>query len=967
MLSFCSLAILFCKIWRVPKPVQPTLSYILIRQSTMHHPRLLIILLSFLITAPLLASDFEIIKADDYSLDIQFQLPPFTISTLIGEDGKPYQRLHIPEWGSTTEIGAPELPITAGLFQVPATGEIQLTLLEQVTEVLPTVTPYPVSRPISLETGHITTQFTRQDAIYSNSQPYPAHPIHLDQRAHWRGTPVLRVKITPFQWHPQQQTLHLSSKLRFRLQFSQPLPPLIDPAELPNEIFTPLQQNLITGYRARQIARQSSNESTWGPRYTAQFSLSTSGLHRLDYATLSKANIPDTCLAQGHWLLASPSQQIVPQVISQSSQGLKPGDSLLFYVNEPNSPYTTNSHYQFTCWQLPKARLSPTTQTTAPIPRGTFLNGQPTTSNSPLTHGTQKLRFENNRKYWLETPNSPTSDYWFWERLNSLVGNSFTISIPKLDSFATEVNFKLAVQGEIPEQPHHVQVYLNQQLIKEFSTMGNQAHFENWTVPKEFLLEGDNELHLALLNQTNQKVDFVYFNWLELTFNHALVATDDQLKFSITTPGRQLIQVAGFSDPDIRVFDLSNPAHLKEILNTTHSTTDQGHQISFETEIAEAGHYYAVSPKHFKQISEIKKLASSELKRTDIQADYLLIAPEELLYITQPLLTHRESQGLTTKAISVERIYQEFGFGFPTPEAIKAFLRYTYYNWQSPAPQYVLLVGEGSLDYKNYLRDKQSRIPPHLINTIFGVTPTDNWYVSLEGDDPLPEMMIGRLPGHDVISVSNIIKKLVEYETQSATFNSVLLIADEDDDDNFEKVNEQMTFYLKNLDNIDKLYLKQYADAKDATAQLIEYIDQGQLITHYIGHGHITLWAKRHLFESKNVNQLTNNNRLTFLLALNCLNAYFADPRKYSLGEEFLLAPDKGAFAVFSSTGLSFRWHYEKMGYELFKGIFSQNKRILGELISQAKVATYNIGVDEEGLTIFTLIGDPASRLQVEP
>ena len=48
--------------------------------------------------------------------------------------------------------------------------------------------------------------------------------------------------------------------------------------------------------------------------------------------------------------------------------------------------------------------------------------------------------------------------------------------------------------------------------------------------------------------------------------------------------------------------------------------------------------------------------------------------------------------------------------GLAAPIAIRDFLSYAYDNWQNPAPQYVLLVGDGSFDYKDNLKYRHHKL-----------------------------------------------------------------------------------------------------------------------------------------------------------------------------------------------------------------------------------------------------------------
>src|SRR5262249_13435714 len=88
----------------------------------------------------------------------------------------------------------------------------------------------------------------------------------------------------------------------------------------------------------------------------------------------------------------------------------------------------------------------------------------------------------------------------------------------------------------------------------------------------------------------------------------------------------------------------------------------------------EAGHrYLAVAPGAMRR-PEVRRPHASDLRDRRSRADYLLIAPREFLDAAQPLLDLREGQGLKTKAVAIEDVYDQFGYGEASPAALKDFL-----------------------------------------------------------------------------------------------------------------------------------------------------------------------------------------------------------------------------------------------------------------------------------------------------
>ena len=109
--------------------------------------------------------------------------------------------------------------------------------------------------------------------------------------------------------------------------------------------------------------------------------------------------------------------------------------------------------------------------------------------------------------------------------------------------------------------------------------------------------------------------------------------------------------------------------------------------------------------------------------------------------------------------VDIDEVYDQFDYGIFSPFAIQKFLRHTYTHWRSPKPTYVLLVGDAHYDYKRAIvklyREALNRdynLYPIYVPTFHGWAPAsgetamDHRFVTVSGDDPLPDMFIGRLP-----------------------------------------------------------------------------------------------------------------------------------------------------------------------------------------------------------------------------
>ena len=129
-----------------------------------------------------------------------------------------------------------------------------------------------------------------------------------------------------------------------------------------------------------------------------------------------------------------------------------------------------------------------------------------------------------------------------------------------------------------------------------------------------------------------------------------------------------------------------------------------------------------------------------------VDADYLVVGPARFLDLASPLLELRRGQGLRVKAVAVEDIYDQFGSGEARPEAIREFLEYAYHFWREPRVRYVLLLGDGTYDFKDHLgTGVQNQVPPLMVKTSYLWTVSDPTLAMVNGGDRLPDLALGRL------------------------------------------------------------------------------------------------------------------------------------------------------------------------------------------------------------------------------
>jgi uncharacterized repeat protein (TIGR01451 family) len=156
-----------------------------------------------------------------------------------------------------------------------------------------------------------------------------------------------------------------------------------------------------------------------------------------------------------------------------------------------------------------------------------------------------------------------------------------------------------------------------------------------------------------------------------------------------------------------------------------------------------------------------------------------------------------------------------------------------------------------------------------------------------------------------------------------------------------------------------------------ARAAVTDATSEGQLIVNYVGHGNIQSWANENLFGLNQIPALFNNGRLPLIVAMACLDGYYTHPSNVSgdrsaTAEAVVRAPETGAIASWSATGLGLARIHDYLNKGLFEAIFSKDIIELGPATTQGKLYLYQRTiVYRDQIDEYTLFGDPALRPNV--
>lgn len=595
-------------------------------------------------------------------------------------------------------------------------------------------------------------------------------------------------------------------------------------------------------------------------------------------------------------------------------------------------------------------------------------------------------------------------DLWFWQKLTYLDREPFAVPVD-LPSLARRAGGQVRVRAQfrgLSEQvrrrgaarepvegtDHAVALYLGDRLLGTSEWDGKELHTVELPPLDAASVDSGQRLSVRVPTRTLDSasdpiVDIVMVNWLEVSYPFAGLVGEEPVEVRVpaAAPGERVTAesyrpLVAYGNSGSRV-----PVPVEA--------------GGFEPPAGETRWWLAAAEQRA-HVARIEADAPSDLRATGHQADYLVITHPRLRAAIEPLVAYHRASGLKVELVEIQDVYDEFNHGILDPHAIHDFISYAYHSWQPPAPRYVLLVGDASWDTKNEIvddanyanwsdrgledgdrfRPKQglppagssndrNLIPTWSYHTWQGHAASDNYFVSVDGDDIYPDLAIGRLPVTQPEDVTAIVDKTLAYmrEPEVGPWRRHALwitnesIAYQRRSDRFAKLLGDEGF------DSTKVYPRpEEADNSQHQQELLDAFAEGQLLVHFVGHGGRLIWRtgppdlrKNHdLFTLEHLDQLEPTRRLPVVLSMTCHSGPFDHPSADSIGEKFIRLKGRGAIAVVAA---SWRNSPAPNLSEALVREMSHPGRI-GDAFREAKQ-----GQREMLVELYNLFGDPAVPL----
>lgn len=933
------------------------------------------------------------------------------------------------------------LPVAGAMVGLPSGAQIQITVSNLIWESLPLSQPLPV-----VDQG--------TESLLPTFQPPMGQidPVRMIQSGMAAGLPFAQLQITPIRYDPAQGQLLILRQadigLDFLLAASQPSLSALGPEKSRTTGEDALQRATLDAFLNRGQATAWASQAVSGRRSAVEtvaynpparspgsykLQMGEPGLYQITRSWLERTGIAPDGLNPDHlqiWWRGDPTPV---ERVGLDDGSFDPGDSLRFYAAQPFSPWRDQEIY----WLSTR----PLTETVAMSQRSVA----PTAGVWPgSARWPQVERFEENRIYDSKYPIGNTrsgADHWFWADLKALdltstppVNFKFEVTDLGRPNDGHPARLRVAFQAySNPE--HHIAVSLNGVALGSAGWRFATPYLAEFVLPPDLLRVGDNTVTLSRSSQGT--VHAVMLNWFEIETPQPYTAQQNRLAF----PGQsgQTYHLTGFSSQDILLYDVSDPAHPDRLIDAAHefsgghrlflpllrqgftpplplknvasrlflpvlmgkgplATYSGSGQLVFTDQPAaptQKRSYLALTPE------EIREPLRAELDQPSDWggfqgAQYWIISHASFLAELQPLLDLRRGQGLSVAVTDVAELYDEFGGGMLDPEALRLAISQAYHNWSTP-PTYVLLVGDGVFDFRNYnLYNTPNFIPPYLdyIDPWLGEVAVDNRYAAVDGEDAIPDLALGRIPAQSPTQAATVIAKIVAYENEALTQpwptwkNRIVYAADNtfdaenrwDGAGDFALEADQVMedqplpagfanqrFYYDPSPNNPGDQAWRYADSGQLRTDLHATLNDGALLASYTGHSSQWQWAVENLLNTDQLPTLYSQNRPAVIFEMTCLTSFFHMADQQSLDEQWLLLPERGAVATVGPSGFGVITGHGQLHRGINQAIFGDRLPTLGQALILGKIQLAATGANPDLLDTYLILGDPALGWHLPP
>jgi peptidase C25-like protein/flagellar hook capping protein FlgD len=724
--------------------------------------------------------------------------------------------------------GRPSLPSATIHVAVPDGMSPRLKIVsEQWNERAGPPPPLPVTRQRFVaddpKTGPVSEFKTEPDpAIYARPGAYPAQAVELGKGAAVGEMWVVPVRVHPVRWDSGSRAYRTLARMSIRVDFV----PASDAERAGRPDFRPggdrawsrVQEGLVKNYQSARSfpVRPKSMPRPAGRARRAvnpefKIAVTATGWSSVNFAAMSGAGFPSgipintITLSQRGYDDVGDSATVTPiPVVTRDNNfnGVFDAQDLVtFYAQSlrdrngagsVENRYTDANCYWLT-WQATPAAAMDSISGNIPGPATT------PTSFLDTIHMEQDLLMLSSPSTVVASPPEAV-DYFFWTNGNQDVPDVFDQPIPFVDPDVSQpFRIRSYYQGQ-NNVNHRISAFYQSSsgvtdTIARNHTFFNQDTYlldTGSTIPGSHIGGGTNRYRHVGEGQSPSGGPFgngsrAWLDWVEVTYSRLYKPQNFVLQFN-SGPGSTVeLHVGNFGASNIEVYDVTTPTAPKRVTDLTINSYNPApaFEVVFRTD-ATAGErrFVAIIPNYGETPLPASAVTPDTPSALTVPGPYsptnvarsIIIAPGAFMTPAVRLANYRRAQGYVVEVADVQDVYDEFNGGIKSARAIRRYLRHAYLAW-TPRPTFVVLAGDGSMDYKHhlatsgvdwvptYLQFESISGPPGLELVAHDSHYSLNLAAAVPGDSDFePSIFLARIPAGNATQLDEFVTKVIQYE-----------------------------------------------------------------------------------------------------------------------------------------------------------------------------------------------------------
>ncbi len=907
------------------------------------------------------------------------------------------------QFTDVSKPGTYKLPYDNIILAIPPNSKPSFKIISRtvnkINSVLPAINPEIKMQPDST-TSIIPVDYKEVKNI-SNIKPV----LEVRDYFWYRDFYCVYLKINTYSYNYSSNEITAINGLKIEANFNRPYSfKSNDPLTIKSDFDRDLRKIIYDSRIAEQFRYKpnlvsSDSTSNWINFNAAYIKLAVGkdGIYRISKNYLEQHGINTSSIDPSTFQLFNYGEEVPIYVAGQNGGSFGQGDYIEFWgtrnypqisyrrINQSDQEYNTylnrytDTSYYFLTWGIKKGLRVSEEKKPVSFPSDTL------TYFTEFNHYELNTMFQNNNNDEIanQTPNWHGNKTWYWGKLPwggdwIYVGNynlNFSVNNLYPDKKA-RLYIKLVSAGSnVVTKAHDLTLKYNNttvdsQVINRFAQVVLSAG-----VNSNKLINGNNKLTITNYNNGTSP-NYLALDWYDIEYPRQLSLTKDSLIFNYrdsTADGLRTIKINNANNINYILYRTLPSLKKIENYKIQKNALYFADTVSYNSQYCIADSASTLTPVFVYQ----KKFTNLDNPAT--QADYIAITNPNFLNAVQNYISQISGlYNVTTKEINVDNIYDQFGYGYPTPESIKLFVMNAMQNWKEPMPSYLTLIGSADYDYKGYeLKSQGIRLNENYVPS-YGEPVGDDWYVIFDNSIPIPQLKLGRIPINNASELNYYLNKVKDNIAQPySEWNKRYLFFSggitSDDYALFKSVNDTVISHVIIPNPIAGDYTHFYktsspqSDFGPYTSQQVQSaIDSGGVFISYIGHSGTETWDN----SISKISQLKNTvNRFPLITDFGCSTNKFAEPDVECFGRMSILDNDGQAIGYVGNSSLGFTSTATTVPLEFYESLVNDSLRQVGNAHLMAKVKLFNYFGNSGANKIFAytnvLLGDPTVELKI--